>query len=101
MKLIPGFDGKYMCDMSGNIYNKIKQLKAFSSYGTYYRINLNYKKYAVHRLVALTYLENPGNKPCVDHINNDIHDNRLSNLRWASHSENRMNQKRYKVDGSS
>ena len=98
MNVIPDISGNYFCDISGNVYNKYKrQLKPFSSYGTYYRINLNKKKYAVHRLVALTYLKNPENKPCVDHIDNNIYNNNLSNLRWATHSENRNNQKRYKI----
>lgn len=45
----------------------------------------------VHRLVAYAFLDNPENKPTVDHINRDRSDNRLSNLRWASASEQQEN----------
>ncbi len=36
----------------------------------------------VHRLMALTYLPNPENRRCVDHINGNRKDNRLSNIQW-------------------
>ena len=49
------------------------------------------KKFLVHRLIAMTYLENPINKPIVDHINGIHNDNRLINLRWASSTENTLN----------
>jgi hypothetical protein len=51
------------------------------------------KSYKVHRLVAMAFLYNP--KPfdnfLVDHINEDKHDYRPSNLRWVSPSENQKN----------
>ena len=47
----------------------------------------------VHRLVALCYIENPDNKPTVDHILcKEITNNNVSNLRWATKSEQMINQ---------
>lgn len=50
------------------------------------------KAYSIHRLVAEAFLENPENKPEVDHINRkEPHTNCVSNLRWATRSENKIN----------
>lgn len=46
----------------------------------------------VHRLIALSFLQNPNNLRTVDHINRDRQDNHVSNLRWASHSDQNANQ---------
>ena len=51
----------------------------------------NRKSYNIHRLVAEHYIPNPENKRCVDHINRIRDDNRVENLRWATHSENNQN----------
>lgn len=59
--------------------------------GKYRNVLINGKWKAVHRLVAETFLPNPEKKPTVDHINRDTTDNRLCNLRWATHSEQRDN----------
>ena len=47
----------------------------------------------IHRLVAMTFLDNPLNKPMVDHIDGNYRNNRLDNLRWATRSENALNGK--------
>jgi hypothetical protein len=45
----------------------------------------------VHRLVALHFVPNPGNKRDVDHIDGCKTNNVAMNLRWATRSENMMN----------
>jgi len=45
-------------------------------------------KVAIHRLLAEAFIPNPENKPCIDHKDGNRQNNKLSNLRWATYSEN-------------
>jgi hypothetical protein len=56
-------------------------------------INGIVKNMYVHRAVALAFLPNIFAKPLVDHRNNNKTDNRVVNLRWATHQENALNRR--------
>lgn len=51
----------------------------------------NRKTIKAHRLVAMAFIDNPQNKPAIDHINGDKKDNRVENLRWVTNKENTNN----------
>lgn len=50
-----------------------------------------YKDYYIHRLIAECFIDNPDNKPMIDHINRNRTDNRIENLRWVTQQENQNN----------
>lgn len=76
----------------GNIRHKINlKLRKFRILKGYNCININNKstKYTllVHRLVAQHFIPNPENKPTVNHKDKNRINNHISNLEWATYSE--------------
>ena len=106
MEDVPDYEGLYQISNLGNVkslkrevydkfgkkYNKKERiLKPGLSTG-YFTINLCKngvsKNYMIHKLVIESFIPNPENKPCVNHINGIKTDNRLENLEWVTYSEN-------------
>ncbi|HAS0888998.1 TPA: HNH endonuclease, partial [Enterobacter cloacae subsp. cloacae] len=63
----------------------------FVDYTGYAYIKVDRVKYSAHRLAWL-YVHGSMPEEQIDHVNNNRSDNRISNLRLASRSQNMMNQ---------
>jgi hypothetical protein len=91
MKNIP-FNEMYSVTEDGKVINnkRNKEKKACIDKHGYLKVGLNdqNKKYFVHRLVALTYIENPDNKETVNHKDGNKLNNHISNLEWMTNKEN-------------
>ena len=81
----------YSVTTDGRVFNsQAKELKQNTRKGYLY-VTIKGRKYSVHRLVALSYIHNPENKPEIDHIDGNALNNNVYNLRWATRKENENN----------
>ncbi len=102
-KDIPEYEGIYQVSSQGRVKalnfarsgkeGIVKQQTNHKGYSVVYLSRDDKRrKFTVHRLVALTFIPNTENKPCVDHINTIKSDNNVENLRWVTYKENANNE---------
>ena len=99
-KDIDRYKGKYQINENGDVKSlnyrgntkKEKILKPILRNGyvyvELYGLDGKSRKESIHRLVAETFIENPNNLPCVNHIDENKTNNNVSNLAWCTHKEN-------------
>lgn len=108
---IPGLEGRYEVSTMG----RLRSVQRFVPYGyrprkirgrvvalqksKYLSVNClgsdgRSRRYAVHRLVALVFLKRDTDRTTVNHENGHKHDNRASNLRWATMAEQNTHSRR-------
>jgi hypothetical protein len=88
--ILNGRVSNYLISEKGDIFNKVtnkfrKPQVDKDGYAVIYIGNTNYK---IHRLVAITYLDNPNNLPQINHIDNNRMNNHYSNLQWTTQQLN-------------
>ena len=96
---IVGYEGYYYIEKNGDVYSQDKIdangrfwegrkiIPHLNNHGYYYvRLSKNgtVKSFKVHRLVAIVYIPNPFNLPCVNHIDLNRKNNNLNNLEWCT-----------------
>ena len=93
----------YSISNKGRVKSNIRQggggfIKHILSNKGYYTVSLRNKdidnkphRFLVHRLIALSFIDNPKNYPIIDHINRIRTDNRIENLRWCDYALNSQN----------
>ena len=97
---IKGFEN-YLIYEDGLVYNQKydRFLKHYESGKGYLQVGLHKdgkrQQMKIHRLVGNAYIENPDNKPCIDHIDRNPQNNNIENLRWVTTSENNRNRSAY------
>lgn len=106
-KDIKNYEGIYQISNFGNVRSKNRKVKYKDGrsyfykespivkskkdngylFVTLYKNNIA-KRYMIHRLVAEHFISNPLNKPQVNHIDENKHNNRFDNLEWCTSKEN-------------
>lgn len=72
--------------------DKIRNIRTYENTRGYLKVRIyehsKYKQKTVHRLVAETFIPNPKNLPCVNHIDGNKHNNMVENLEWCTYKYN-------------
>lgn len=111
-KPVVGYEGLYLISNKGNLKSvsrtihysngktefrkgKIRKANIVQGYRVFLltdgKINGKRRNMKASRMVAMAFIPNPDNKPCVDHIDTNTKNDCVENLRWVTYSENNLN----------
>lgn len=107
-KDIIGYEGYYQVSNLGNVRSLDRfdgvhkrdgkiirpNLKANGYLQVGLRKHSERKWFGLHRLVAIHFIENPYNKPQVNHIDGNKQNNTVNNLEWVTGKENQTHAKK-------
>lgn len=78
----------YLVSTHGRIKHRLGYLVVGSILTGYKVFGINKKTYRFHRMTAFMFIENPDNKPFVNHIDGNRFNNHYTNLEWVTNQEN-------------
>lgn len=102
-KDIPNYEGYYQVSNKGNIrsvdrmdcqnrFRKGKMCKKLENEDGYYKVSLSKngieKRFFIHRLVAMAFIENPNDFDCINHKDENKKNNCIENLEWCTRKYN-------------
>lgn len=89
MKPIPNYEG-YFATEDGHIFSTRRNrfLAETVNRDGYKRVTIKNNCRSVHRLVAMAYIPNPNDYPCINHKDEDKLNNSVENLEWCTYQYN-------------